>query len=348
MQRRDFLHLLGAATTGLVLGGSQAWARDDRTATFEEGSPRLDWRAAALAWEFSQEARLDPDKLKSSRAGEGEELLHFPGPPGLALHDTQILVRQREDRSLIAYRGTESREARAGEYGKELLDLLTDLRFYQRPLGPGDKIRVHSGFFEAVEETWSFLRPLLETGKPAVFVGHSLGGALATYAAHKAHLAGYDVAEVWTFGSPRVGNPDFATAYNEALGEVTYRFANESDVIARLPGRGLSSLGPLPEYRHVGKPVVLWADGRVDSDWNRLVEDFRIEDALIRELLDDGSLASHSVYSVLSFAETSPQVFPRLIAENPPPALLQRLLPTLLELSKPETIEAVRDRWGWD
>ena len=84
------------------------------------------------------------------------------------------------------------------------------------------------------------MEALLANGKPAIFIGHSLGGALATYAAMRAHWAQKKVLAVYTFASPRVGNTRWAKVYNPILGQRTFRFANRHDLVTRLPFRGLS------------------------------------------------------------------------------------------------------------
>jgi hypothetical protein len=65
-----------------------------------------------------------------------------------------------------------------------------------------------------------------------VFVtGHSLGGALATLAARHIRMLGYDV-DLYTFASPRVGDPTFAKSFQ---GLNCYRIANSEDVVTVVP-----------------------------------------------------------------------------------------------------------------
>ena len=77
-----------------------------------------------------------------------------------------------------------------------------------------------------------------------VLVGHSTGGALATLAAYDLHLHGLNVAEVWTFGSPRVGDATFANAWNAALSDKSFRVVNGMDGVVHYPRA--------PMFHHVG------------------------------------------------------------------------------------------------
>jgi|HubBroStandDraft_6_1064221.scaffolds.fasta_scaffold119710_1 hypothetical protein len=78
--------------------------------------------------------------------------------------------------------------------------------------------------------------------------GHSLGGALATLAtldiAVNAREPYHNVSS-YTFASPRTGNVQFASKYDQLVAN-TYRVANELDVVPRLP-----LFPPFPPYQHV-------------------------------------------------------------------------------------------------
>jgi hypothetical protein len=114
-------------------------------------------------------------------------------------------------------------------------------------------------------------------GRKKLFIaGHSRGGAFAVLAAVALGHAGLndeslpDVAGVYTFGQPRVGNEGFFEAY-AALGIPLYRFINRDDPIPGVPPAGLIPQGlglgeRLSErvgYQHGGVAVRLLADGRV-------------------------------------------------------------------------------------
>lgn len=81
--------------------------------------------------------------------------------------------------------------------------------------------------------------------------GHSLGSALATlYVAENALLpqsggpATVQVPAVYTFASPRVGDPTFAAAF-DALPITSWRIANELDVVTKLPYLGFQHVDTL-------------------------------------------------------------------------------------------------------
>ena len=91
--------------------------------------------------------------------------------------------------------------------------------------------------------------------------GHSLGGALATLIAAYMRTDGHDVAAVYTFGSPRVGDEAWATWYREiGLEDLTRRVVvvrhGHQDIVTRLP---LSAGG----WSHVGTPDILLSNGQV-------------------------------------------------------------------------------------
>ncbi|MEZ6197308.1 MAG: lipase family protein [Planctomycetota bacterium] len=124
-------------------------------------------------------------------------------------------------------------------------NLVTDLRV--RLVSHRGAGRVHRGFAEAFDH----LRPALEaasSGADPIFVtGHSLGAALATLAADELGPR----ARLYGFGSPRVGDADFAAGFRCPR---AYRVVVEHDLVAELP--------PPLLYRHVGELHRILGDGR--------------------------------------------------------------------------------------
>jgi predicted lipase len=79
--------------------------------------------------------------------------------------------------------------------------------------------------------------------------GHSLGGALATLLAlDVAANTAFNNPAVYTYGSPRTGDPLFASTFDQVV-KNSYRVANRLDIVPTLP--------PPVDYDHVLNPVDL-------------------------------------------------------------------------------------------
>ena len=136
--------------------------------------------------------------------------------------------------------------------------------------------RVHGGFLAQYNSIkfsiMSMLFRRILKGEPpqrVVFVGHSLGGALATLAAAGTKALFPQLAvQCNTFGSPRVGNAAFA-AYFDAVVDTSVRCVNGSDKVAKNPTLG---------YAHVGGELRV---GDLTPSWFRgffgTVEEHRLD-----------------------------------------------------------------------
>jgi hypothetical protein len=79
--------------------------------------------------------------------------------------------------------------------------------------------------------------------------GHSLGGALATLLAlDVAANTSFSDPAVYSYGSPRVGDPLFASTFDQVV-KNSYRIANRLDIVPTLP--------PPLDYEHVLNPYEL-------------------------------------------------------------------------------------------
>lgn len=96
----------------------------------------------------------------------------------------------------------------------------------------------HKGFTEMYSLLRASLFELiaeLDHEKPLYITGHSLGGALATLAAIDIMCnSSMTNVSVYTFASPRVGDPIFAKHYNYIV-PVHWRFQNKHDIVPHLP-----------------------------------------------------------------------------------------------------------------
>jgi hypothetical protein len=169
------------------------------------------------------------------------------------------------DRQVVCFRGTD-----------EGSDWLRNLDGRQVPFatqtGLGAPGLVHAGFLSG----WLAVRWLVESGldpeKETLLCGHSLGAALAVLAAANLKSRGYRIGDVYLYGCPRVGDPDFAEWYDDRLGDRTWRHVHNADLVCRVPlgipdwlrglllraglGRRWPVLRLVPAgYRHVGQLV---------------------------------------------------------------------------------------------
>lgn len=196
--------------------------------------------------------------------------------------ETQGFVVSDHEKVIVAFRGTE----------KKLKDWLTDARFIKQDSPTGG--RIHSGFSDALELVYArivghlFGEKILTESKQLWVTGHSLGAALATlfsarlYFERKIRPTG-----IFTFGSPRVGNPSFAAWFNEQMKPAfSCRFDNNSDPVPLLPPVHLF------DFEHIQKRFYFDEEGRMEQIDNRFrasetkkgLSEARAFDAVKREL----------------------------------------------------------------
>ncbi|MEO7190891.1 MAG: lipase family protein [Vicinamibacterales bacterium] len=166
----------------------------------------------------------------------------------VAMDSTDCYVAHSANAAIVAFRGTEPDEWK---------DVLTDVQLAQVPWDAG---QVHKGFADALDAIWPVLKPKIDAlaPRPIWFCGHSLGAALATLAAYR---HGANTGGVCTFGSPRVGNRAFATAFNARLGGRSLRYVNHHDVVTHVP----TPASLLWIYQHVDPRRTIAANGVISG-----------------------------------------------------------------------------------
>lgn len=132
--------------------------------------------------------------------------------------------------------------------------------------------KVHLGFLVL----YAFLYEQLQTAakafggtRPLLFVGHSLGSALATLGAVATNAVVWPGAgvqgrlQLYSFAGPRVGDPTFKGAYDAAVPS-SFRVVNLSDVVPVLPPTSITVGQTTFTYAHVGTEwSYLWQAGNV-------------------------------------------------------------------------------------
>ncbi len=144
--------------------------------------------------------------------------------------------------------------------------------------------RVHHGFSSVLRRTWDKVEAILEEvqDKPLFLTGHSMGGALSVLTAYRLAKMGREPVATYTFGSPRVGDPNFCAGY----GLPTYRVVNRLDIVPEMPLASVKRMLPeqsrfandktlerlkrlaerTPCYGHVNTLVYIDLDGVITTD----------------------------------------------------------------------------------
>jgi pimeloyl-ACP methyl ester carboxylesterase len=141
---------------------------------------------------------------------------------------TAFFVLVQNKHAVITFRGTEL---------DDIQDLIADLKVKPVPnfKGPG---KVHEGVQEALKSVWPQITTLIQELEvnSVELVGHSLGGMLATLCAMWLYIDCENIAitGVTTFGSPPIGDKEFAAALRHKLGENLCDVVNSVDIVPRL------------------------------------------------------------------------------------------------------------------
>ena len=157
----------------------------------------------------------------------------------------------------IVFRGTEP---------NQMKDILADAKAWRKPAR--EKGLVHFGFAQAIDKVYDNIvhwinEQKLDGERNITCTGHSLGAALATIMASR-----LDANELYTFGSPRIGNRDFVKEMNKD-GIKHYRFVNNNDIVTKVPF-------PI-RFVHHGELVYINHFGNIRkmSPWQRFKDQWR-------------------------------------------------------------------------
>jgi predicted lipase len=131
--------------------------------------------------------------------------------------------------------------------------------------------QVHDGFNQAFLERQSAVVGAVNSARAAhpsyalVITGHSLGAAVATITGAYFHSVRLNC-DIYTYGSPRVGNAAFANYASSTSHGSIYRITHLNDPVPQLPPGG--SLAWLTNYYHT-TPEYWLSDGSYDTvDYN--------------------------------------------------------------------------------
>ncbi|VAW80610.1 hypothetical protein MNBD_GAMMA12-821 [hydrothermal vent metagenome] len=200
-------------------------------ADFPKFKPELAEFSVSNAWWMSNAAHLayhSIENIEKQLNIIGYELLHHTNHS-----HTFCYIAANDQSAFVAFRGTQFRSK---------IDARTDLNFpFTHFQGSQYKAKVHRGFSNALDVVSNDIKPVLDKLSahqiPVRYTGHSLGAALAVLCS-----AWIPATEVYTFGSPRIGNNRFCKHHVQ---DKIYRIVNCCDIVCLLPPHGLG-------FRHAG------------------------------------------------------------------------------------------------
>jgi triacylglycerol lipase len=192
-------------------------------------------------------------------------------------------ILESNDRIILAFRGTNTGS-----------DWISDVIARQNPfVFVRDVGLVHRGFLDIYRSARKQILASLSklpSHKQLYITGHSLGGALATLCAVDVALnTKFKAPVVYSYASPRVGSPTFASRFNN-LNSNCHRFYNQYDLVPQLPTILYKSpkTDRIYYYLHVKKGIELsFQKGSVSANHaidNYFSELAKLDSAYAREL----------------------------------------------------------------
>jgi len=218
-------------------------------------------RAAQAGYRLDEDS---PGSVDNARfLCEASALAYLPTEPGAARFkallgldarlfsagNTQAWLAADAANIVLAFRGTESPTSIDGLKDILLTDAMNLLVVPEGRLGhdlaaAGVGAKFHKGFADAIASIWDSLADAVEAevkrrDRPVWITGHSLGGALALYAAWLLKRRFVPVHEVCTFGAPMIGNEQASAAFNRECAGKIFRYVNGRDPVPKLPTMSL-------------------------------------------------------------------------------------------------------------
>ncbi|KAF8637954.1 hypothetical protein AX16_010587 [Volvariella volvacea WC 439] len=225
--------------------------------------------------QFARAAYCPTSKLQGWRCGEAcQANADFQptliGGDGNAIQIFFVGYWPTQNAIVIAHEGTDPLKLQSD---------LTDINIFKGNLdsrlfpGVSSNVEIHEGFRNEHEKTapqiLAEVRRLMNSKntKNVVVVGHSLGGALTELDALflTLNLPGDTNIKAVTYGTPRVGNPEFAQLIDAKVPNFK-RINNEKDLIPIVPGRFLGFAHPHGEVHIMSPGNAVSCPGDDDAD----------------------------------------------------------------------------------
>lgn len=223
-------------------------------------------RKALFFAKISNESYQSPSDVNFSTISSDLQVLSHIKNTNTILRDTEmyVLYDNQNNSLILSFRGSE-------KISEEIRDWINNFTAIQFPFLTDvteSNGLVHAGFYTAYsgirKELIDFvLNKIRDYNIEKISItGHSLGGGLATISALDLtiHIPNIEI-EVYTYGSPRVGNPEFSDYYNDIVPN-SFRIVNENDLATFVPPPNTAGL----YYRHINTLVFLDANGNLSLD----------------------------------------------------------------------------------
>lgn len=166
--------------------------------------------------------------------------------------ETFGFILESKDRIIIAFRGTSTTT-------DWISDAIAIQSNYRCVPNSGKSHKGMSDIYYSARKAILSSLDKLPAHKKLMITGHSLGGALATLCAvDVAANSPFRLPSVYTYGSPRVGDPTFSKVYANKVDQ-SYRINNFYDVVPHLPPHvyKLPKSDKTHHYMHVRESVPL-------------------------------------------------------------------------------------------
>ncbi len=116
-------------------------------------------------------------------------------------------------------------------------------------------INIHQGFLLSARDIYQKILPELKPGYKISTIGHSLGGAAALIVAMMLDAQGHNIAEVITFGQPKVTNITGSRKFKHLN---INRLVTPKDIVPLVPPIDPMDLMNMSIFWHQGKEIVLY------------------------------------------------------------------------------------------
>ena len=206
-----------------------------------------------------------------------------------------VLYAKKTDTLIISYRGTFN-----------YYNVLLDIEVEKDVANIGGK--VHKGFKKYFKSLRAGIKNVVDkyikNTKRVIFTGHSLGAAVATYAASR-RVPEYQKLykdmkfDLITYGSPRVGDAEFAKLVNELPFEHNIRVVYNHDLVATVPGGDYVHVGTEAKYLGLAKKKFEIGEYNKDNTKKLIADDVKNIKELLSYLSGKDISKSSNIYAVL-------------------------------------------------